>query len=184
MKIQMPLQYAGALLNDDNMEQWNSLSDSEKLFYKYVLENDTTLSSVLLGIFTAYVVNLISNLVTLIMTDLFLFFVYIFNMIFAIRTLYFLVKLYHIHVMLEKQSEKNAISLRVNNDFRVLYKRRSNIADNVKMFRKNINGLFITLLLCFALNNGLIEIIHLEGELLREFGRELLKWIKSKSFVL
>ena len=55
MKIQTPLQYAGARLNDENMEQWNSLGVGEKLFYKYVLENDTTLSSVLLGIFTAYV---------------------------------------------------------------------------------------------------------------------------------
>ena len=77
MKIQTPLQYAGARLNDENMEQWNSLGVGEKLFYKYVLENDTTLSSVLLGIFTAYVVNLISNLVTLEMTDLFLFVAYI-----------------------------------------------------------------------------------------------------------
>lgn len=184
MKMQTPLQYAGVLLSDDNMEQWNSLGVGEKLFYKYVLENDTTLSSVLLGIFTAYVVNLISNLVTLEMTDLFLFVAYIFNIIFAIRTLYFLVKLYHIHVMLEKQSESNAISLRVNNDFRVLYKRRSNVAGNVKSFRKNIIGLCITLLLCFTINNGLMKVIHLVGGYLQEIGRELLKWINLKSIVL
>lgn len=178
MKIQTPLQYAGARLDNDNMEQWKSLSSGEKLFYKYVLEHDTTLSSVLLGIFTAYVVNLISNLVTLKMTDLFISVAYAFNMIFALRTLHFLVKLYQIHVMLEKQSENNAISLRVNNDFKILYKRRDHVADNVKSLKKSAIGLFITLLLCFAINNGLPDVIHIVLERIGEIWKELLRGIK------
>lgn len=160
MKIQTPLKHAGVVLRDDNKEWWERLSNGEKLFYKYILEYDTTLSSILLGVFTAYVVNLTSNLVTFNVTDLFVFVIYVFNVIFAFIILYFLMKLYRIHVILEKQSINNAISIRVNNDCQFLQKKSDNIAYNVKSLKEAVVGFIITFICCFAFNNGLRSTIY------------------------
>lgn len=173
MTIQTPLQYAGVALDDNNRERWKNLSNSEKLFYNYVLENDVTLSSMMLGIFTAYLVNLISNLVTMKVTDLFMLVAYVLNIIFAFLTLHFLVKLYRIHFILDKQSENNAISIRVNKDFNFLYENQTSISRNVKSLKNSVILLFIMLLLCFGINNGLSYKIAI-----------LLEWIKLNFYKL
>ncbi len=177
MKIQIPFQRAGACLNNSNLKHWESLNCGEKLFYKYVLECDTTLSSVLLGIFIAYVVNLISSLVTLKVTGLFMLAAYVFNMIWAFKVLFILVKLYRVHVLLEKQKRENAISIRVNSDFKFLHEMQAYIAGNVKLLKKSAIGLFISLLLCFSITNGLVDVMHIVFEYAKSIWKEMVKWI-------
>lgn len=178
MKVKTPFKNADIELNSENMDQWEKLSSYEKIFYKYLVEYDTTLSSVLLGIFTAYVVNLISNLLTLDVKNIFMFVSYALNMVFALRTLYFVVKLYRIHVLLEKLSINDVISVRVNKDLEFLFSKHDHIADNVNMLKKSIIGLVITLLLCFAIYNDLLNGIHMVLEWIVGNLGELLIWKK------
>lgn len=178
MEIRTPLHYRKASLSEVNRERWDQFKFGEKLFYKYVLEHDSTLSSMLLGIFSAYVVNLISNLMTLEIEDLLIVPAYVMNLIFAVWTLYCLIKLYRIHLALEKQSEENPISMRLNNDFAALYENRQNdIIRNMKSLERALFGLLVTLLLCFAINNGLLDGMHMIKERFREIWEE---WFSGK----
>lgn len=173
MKIQTPLHYKGAMFTESNMEKWNELGFGDKVFYKYIIEHDTTLSSMLLGIFSAYVVNLISNLITLKIENVYIVIIYFINLIFALKVLCSLIKLYGIHMAVEKQSEDNSISIRMNHDFEALYKsRRDEIASIIKSLEWNFLGIFITLLMCFAINNNLPDTIQMVIEWFKEKFRE------------
>lgn len=159
MKIRTPLQKIGVKLNDDNMAIWQNLSVGEKLFYKFVIEHDSTLSSMFIGIFSAYVVNIVSNLAMWKIDNSSFAIVYLFNLFFASITLVLLMKLYPLHLLVEKRSATNADTVRVNKNFELLYQSERDIKIIVKKLKFSIIGLCATLLLCLAMSNGLFGLI-------------------------
>lgn len=178
MKVQTPFENADIELDSENKKKWEMLSSYQKVFFRYVIECDTSISSVILGVSTAYVVNLISNLITLDIKNELMFISYVVNMVFAVRTFYFLVKLYCIHILLEKLIINDVVSVRVNKGLVFLFENSIYIKDNIMSFKKSIIGLVITLLLCFAINNDLLNGIHMVWEWIVENLGELLKWKK------
>lgn len=178
MNIRPPFQRVGAQLTAENTKLWENLGCGEKIFYKYMIECDTSLSSLLIGILTAYVVNLVSNLVTLRITGLFVLGTYLVNMICALKSLLILMKLYRLHICLERQRAKNALSVQVNLDFEFLQEHRQFITFNVKSLIRAAIGLFIALVLCFANANDFPNAIRLAFEWGKRTWRELLKWEK------
>lgn len=175
MNIQTPFQRMGAQLTSDNMKLWERLCISEKLLYTYMIECDTSLSSLLLGVLTAYVVNLISSLVTLKITGLFMFGTYLVNMICALIVLFILIRFYRLHVCLDRQRGENALSVQINLDFEFLQGQQQFITRNIKSLIRLAVVLFIALALCFANANGLPDPIHMVSEWGKKVWEELLK---------
>lgn len=177
IEIKQPLSSKGAKFNDENKENWEQLDWKEKLFYKYVIENDTSLSSILVGVFSAYVVNIFSNLISIKFTHWFIVAIYFFNAFFALRTLYLIIKLYSIHMRKERRDEENAVSVYLNKSFGWLHEKQKDEIDSIiKKITISIFFLLATLLICFGFNNDLFKIMYKYVIIIITYMGEIMKW--------
>ena len=152
--IEALLQEEGSKNNDKNKENWNHLNTSERLFYIYLIKNDTNLSSILVGVFSAYVVNVFSNLISLEFEFLLNVGLYVVNAFFAVRVLYFVIMLYSIHLKSERIEEKDEEVVHWNKNFEKLFiTYGEQIKENLKKLMSSTFLLLIALLLCCMLNN-------------------------------
>lgn len=90
-----------AEFTEENEREWNMLSAREKICVRYMIKNDVTMSSVLVGVFSAYVVNLFSNLVSMSFGSILHGIMYAVNAAAAVGILAIIIHLYSVHIKVE-----------------------------------------------------------------------------------
>lgn len=152
MHIEMPPKEN---LSPKSTKIWLSLNTSEQLYCKYFFMQDLSVSAIIAGVFSAYLVNVFTSISGVTFRNLFHILVYVTNVLASVCTFICVVNLYMVHV---DNKQKNgtlnvARSHRVSLEFEYFEERRSEIAKNLRNFKICVAVLFVTLVMLCILNN-------------------------------
>lgn len=152
LKISTP---KGALLSKDGKCIWESLNFGEQLYCKYFFLQNTTISTVFVGVASAYLVNIFTNIIGMTFEGFFHIVIYLINAILSVIMFICVVRLYSIHVDSKEISDatQGLKSHHVTLELEFFQENRSKIRKNLRRLFVCVCLLLVTLTLCIIINN-------------------------------
>lgn len=152
LKISMP---KDDLLSENGKRVWNSLSFGEQLFCKYCFLQSTAISTVFVGVVSAYLVNIFTNIIGTTFEGTFHIIVYLINALLSVIMFICVVRLYSIHVDSKETSDATAgmKSHHKTLEFKFFEENRSKIRKNLRRLFVCACFLLVTLTICIITNN-------------------------------
>lgn len=153
----MPLGMKEKDFTEEHLQKWKNLSKKEKWFYRYMIENDTGLSSILVGVISAYVVNSLFGMAGMEWISWWYMIMYCLNFLMSVWCLVRIIRLYGVHIRKERRDEEDSDTVYLNKSFSWIYE---NCQLEVQRILDRIwipfLGMLITLLMCFLIRNNFI----------------------------
>lgn len=142
-------------LSEKSEEIWNSLCILEKLYCKYCFLQDTSISTVFVGVFSAYLVNIFTSIAGITFSGIIHIVAYSLNAIASVFIFIYVVKLYSIHVESKEKSNSKAgaRSSHVTLELKHFKDNRKEIWRALRCFLIGMLFMFITLVVCCVINN-------------------------------
>ncbi len=152
MKISTP---KGDLLSKEGKCIWESLNFGERLYCKYCFLQNTTISTVFVGVVSAYLVNIFTNIIGMTFEGTFHIIVYLINTILSVIMFVCVVRLYSIHVDSKEISDATPglKSHHTTLELEFFKKNHLKIRKNLRILFICVCLLLVTLTMCIIINN-------------------------------
>lgn len=143
------------LLSEKGKHIWESMSFSEKLYCKYCFLQNTAISTVFVGVVSAYLVNIFTNIIGMTFEGIFHIVAYLINAILSIKMFVCVVRLYSIHVDSKEMSDakQGMKSHHITLELEFFKKNRLMIKQNLRCLFTCTCLLIVTLVICIIINN-------------------------------
>lgn len=152
LKVSTPKE---GLLSERGKSIWESLDLGEKLYCKYCFLQNTAISGVIVGVVSAYFVNILTNVMGITFEGPVHIVAYIINAILSIVMLICVVQLYSIHVDCKEKSDATQGMKSHHTTLELVFfkENRSKIRKNLGCLLVCISLLLATVLICVVINN-------------------------------
>lgn len=142
-------------LSEEGRCIWENLSFWEQLYCKYCFLQNTNISTVFVGVFSAYLVNIFTSITGITFLGIFHIIVYTLNATFSVVVFICVVRLYSFHVDSKEtiDSQKGTKSDHVTSELEFFKKNRPKTQKILYSLLVFMILLLITLVICSAINN-------------------------------
>lgn len=143
------------LLSENGKSIWESLNFAEKLYCKYCFLQSTAISTVFVGVVSAYLVNIFTNIIGITFEGTFHIVVYLINTILSVIMFICVVRLYSIHVDSKEISDatQGMKSHHTTLELKFFRENRLKIRANLRILFICVCFLLVTLTICIIINN-------------------------------
>ena len=142
-------------LSEDGKHIWEKLSFFEQLYCKYCFLQNTTISTVFVGVASAYLVNIFTNIIGMTFEGYFHIIIYLVNAALSVAIFICIVHLYSIHIdsKEENDAKQGAKSHHVTSELEFFQRNRPKIKRTLYWLLGLIVLLLVIAVICIVVNN-------------------------------